>query len=115
MRKLIDAYFENMNIFVPILHRPTLEKGITEGLHLRDEGFGAVVLLVCANGSGLVDDPTDPRLIDAGSQRLPGAKWFLEVERARRSVIATPRLYDLQKCVVCLPLPEPTHMYSACT
>ncbi|KAH9894867.1 fungal-specific transcription factor domain-containing protein [Cubamyces lactineus] len=100
MRTLIDAYFENMNIFVPILHRPTLEKGIAEGLHLRDEGFGAVVLLVCANGSGWMEDPTDPRLLDAGSQRLPGAKWFLQVERARRSVIANPRLYDLQKCVL---------------
>ncbi|KAI0326579.1 hypothetical protein GY45DRAFT_1363816 [Cubamyces sp. BRFM 1775] len=100
MRKLIDAYFENMNTYVPILHRPTLEKGIAEGLHLRDEGFGAVLLLVCANGSGWMADPMDPSLIDAGSQRLPGAKWFLEVERARRSVIASPRLYDLQKCVL---------------
>ncbi|KAI0656643.1 fungal-specific transcription factor domain-containing protein [Cubamyces menziesii] len=97
MHKLVDAYFTNMNVFVPVLHRQILEQGIEEGLHLRDEGFGGVVLLVCANGCGWLKDSDDPRIAEASENRRPGFKWFLQVERSRRSILATPRLYDLQR------------------
>jgi hypothetical protein len=40
-----------------LLHRPTFEKEIAEGLHKRNATFGAVVLVVCAIGSRYSDDP----------------------------------------------------------
>lgn len=42
---------------MPLLHRPTFERAIKEGLHLQDPKFGANVLLVCANGARFCDDP----------------------------------------------------------
>jgi hypothetical protein len=35
MNQLIDLYFIHQNIYLPLLHRPTFERGIAEGLHLR--------------------------------------------------------------------------------
>ena len=51
LNTLVSLYFEIQNTFVPVLHRPTLERGIKEGRHLKDEDFGTIVLLVCALGS----------------------------------------------------------------
>ncbi|CDO74319.1 hypothetical protein BN946_scf184449.g4 [Trametes cinnabarina] len=45
MEKLVEAYFADIHPYVPVLHRQTFERDLTDGLHLRDEGFGAVVLL----------------------------------------------------------------------
>ncbi|KAF9009903.1 hypothetical protein BDQ17DRAFT_1347115 [Cyathus striatus] len=46
MDELVDAYFEHVNLVLPLLHRPTFKRSIEEGLYLRDDGFGGVVLLV---------------------------------------------------------------------
>ena len=51
MDKLIDGYFDNINVYAPLLHKPTLQNKIKDGLHLRDGLFGGIVLLVCANGA----------------------------------------------------------------
>ncbi|KAI0755124.1 fungal-specific transcription factor domain-containing protein [Daedaleopsis nitida] len=96
MERLIDAYFTHHNTFMPLLHRPTLEQGIRDGLHLREQGFGGVLLLVCANGSRWVDDP---RLTTDGHE-TPGWKWFMQVEDTRWSFLERPRLEDLQTCVL---------------
>lgn len=58
LRTLVNTYFEIQNTYVPALHRPTLERGIREGRHRRDDDFGAVVLLVCALGSRWATDRT---------------------------------------------------------
>ncbi|KAI8993823.1 fungal-specific transcription factor domain-containing protein [Trametes punicea] len=97
MERLIDSYFENLHPYLPIIHRQTLEQGINDGLHLQDEGFGSVVLLVCANAAGWLEGPEDPRLSAAGTPSRPGLKWFLQVEKTRRSLFSSTRLYDLQK------------------
>lgn len=54
---LIEYYFKYINIELPLLHRPTLDRDIANGLHRRDTAFGATVLLVCALGSRYSDDP----------------------------------------------------------
>jgi hypothetical protein len=54
---LVGHYFKHVNIELPLLHRPTFERDIAQGLHRRDATFGAVVLLVCAMGSRYSDDP----------------------------------------------------------
>ncbi|RPD52801.1 hypothetical protein L227DRAFT_646228 [Lentinus tigrinus ALCF2SS1-6] len=96
MKELVNAYFTHYNLFVPVLHRPTMEQGIKDGLHFREQGFGAVLLLVCANGSRVVDDPRV--LTDDG--RVAGWKWFEQIETARWSYLETPRLEDLQTCAL---------------
>ncbi|KAI0819293.1 fungal-specific transcription factor domain-containing protein [Trametes gibbosa] len=95
LAKLVDLYFQYMNCYMPLLHRPTFEQGIKDGLHLHDEGFGSTVLLVCANGARFTDDP---RVLLEGydTTQTSGWKWFQQVQMVRKSLLAPPRLYDLQ-------------------
>lgn len=99
MTSLVDLYFERANTFLPLLHRPTFEKGLKNGLHYRSEGFGSTVLLVCALGSR---GSRDPRVIFEGtnSQHSAGWEWFRQVQWIRRSLLAPPKLYDLQIAAV---------------
>ncbi|KAJ7080226.1 hypothetical protein C8R44DRAFT_895445 [Mycena epipterygia] len=69
---LIALYFDHVNLYYPLLHRPTFERSIADGLHTRDGSFGAVVLLVCAIASGFSDDvrvcPPGAELLRVGWQ-----------------------------------------------
>jgi hypothetical protein len=107
MVELVDLYFSHTNLLLPLLHRPTFDKGIKEGYHRQNSGFGATVLLVCATGSRY---STDPRVFlpDANSEHSAGWKWFDQVQIVPKSRLAPPNLYDLQKyCVSVSPtLPE---------
>ncbi|RPD54024.1 hypothetical protein L227DRAFT_512443 [Lentinus tigrinus ALCF2SS1-6] len=96
MEKLIDAFFMHYNMFVPILHRPTFEQKIKDGLHLRDQTFGAIALLVFANGSRVVDDPR----VQTDDGRVAGWKWFEQVEIARWTYMERSRVEDLQTCAL---------------
>ncbi|KAI0644476.1 fungal-specific transcription factor domain-containing protein [Trametes meyenii] len=96
---LVDTYFATFNTYVPLLHRQTFDQAVAEGLHLRDPGFGAIVLLVCANGARWMDS-SDPRLSEYGSESKPGWAWFTQVEKARKSPFANLQLYDLQRCIL---------------
>ena len=84
-----------MNSFLPLLHRPIFEKSLTENLHLRDDGFGAVVLLVAAVGARFSDDL---RVALPGTEAMHSAgwAWFNQVQMVRRSLFSPPSLYDLQ-------------------
>ncbi|KZT67994.1 hypothetical protein DAEQUDRAFT_728533 [Daedalea quercina L-15889] len=100
MNLLIELYFQEVQPFTPLLHRPTFERNIREGLHLEDVGFGSTVLLVCAIGARFTDDPR-VCLQDYPENRLSsGWEWFKQVQMIRQSMLAPPRLYDLQ--VYCL-------------
>lgn len=57
MPQLVDLYFSEMNLIYPLLHRPSFIHSVTAGLHLRDEQFAAILLLVCAIGARHSDDP----------------------------------------------------------
>ena len=96
MKRLIDEYFLHYNLYLPLLHRPTFESDIQKGLHLADEGFGAVVLLVCAIGSRFVDDPA---VLPPGVSHWhwAGWPWFDRVNSNRKLVhFSASRIYDLQ-------------------
>ncbi|KAF9568197.1 hypothetical protein CPC08DRAFT_746400 [Agrocybe pediades] len=95
MRTLIDNYFHQVNIFWPLLHRPTFERQITASLHLRDGMFGAVLLLVCAHGARFSDDP---RTFAEGSTnpRSAGWQWFQQVSPVRKSLYNKTTLLELQ-------------------
>ena len=103
MSRLITAYFKLTHLICPVLHRPTFERLLAEGKHLRDEGFGAVVLLVCALSARVVNDPRvyldDPE--KPGHPHSAGWLWFNQVQLVRNVALSDPTLYDLQAMAVC--------------
>ena len=96
---LVDLYFRNLNDEFPLLHEPMFKEAIASGFHLRDSGFGATVLLVCANGAR---SSSDPRVLKdpSDNHESRGWKWFEEVQMKRKLLLAPARLYDLQVYVV---------------
>ncbi|KAK0490519.1 fungal-specific transcription factor domain-containing protein [Armillaria novae-zelandiae] len=97
LENLVALYFIHINRFWPLFHRPTFERSLAAALHLTDRAFAAIVLMVCAIGARFSDDPR----VRVDRDELPyrhGWKWFIQVHRV--SVLRTPNLYDLQKCVL---------------
>lgn len=92
---LIDKYFTYVNAFLPLLHRQTFESHVSEGLHLRNGGFGGVVSLVCALGSRHTNDPRVllPETQDCGSA---GWAWFDQVQLIRYSCLAPASIHEIQ-------------------
>lgn len=104
MTELISHYFDRYNLGIPVLHRPTFDNHLKNGLHLEDEGFGGVVLLVCAIGSRFSFDKrvlVDRELASDGEEQKTwqsaGWRWFSKVQTSQRAMsMSTPRLFDLQ-------------------
>ncbi|KII84068.1 hypothetical protein PLICRDRAFT_367695 [Plicaturopsis crispa FD-325 SS-3] len=96
---LVDLYFDRLNIYFPLLHRPTFERGVADGQHLLDDGFGATVLLVCALGSRYSSDPRVFLVYNETDLNSAGWKWFNQVQH-RSSIYAPLSVHELQ--VICL-------------
>ncbi|KAJ8494479.1 hypothetical protein ONZ45_g13227 [Pleurotus djamor] len=96
MAILIGHYFDQYNLFYPILHRSSFEKSMKEGLHLTHQAFGGIVLLVCAIGSRHCDDSRV--FLDGVSDTMQsrGWKYFSQVRFVCNTVLYAPTLYDLQ-------------------
>ncbi|KAJ3505766.1 hypothetical protein NLJ89_g7247 [Agrocybe chaxingu] len=92
---LIDLYFEFVNLYLPLLHRPTFEKSVQDGLQHTNQSFASVYLLVCAVGSRFSADPR-VRLDGIESYHSCGWKWFDQVQVVKKSLLSPPSLYDLQ-------------------
>ncbi|KZV68284.1 hypothetical protein PENSPDRAFT_610193 [Peniophora sp. CONT] len=109
MDELIGRYFSDINILMPVLHRPTFEEGMRSSLHLRDRMFGSLVLLVCALGSRFSDDP---RVLVAGDNTWlsAGWKWFTQTRAFDDATLVTPssQLHLLQ--VMCLATLYASHV-----
>jgi hypothetical protein len=99
MNHLVDLYFSRLNIYLPLLHRPTFEMHLRDGLHFRNQAFGSVLLCTCACASRYSDDP---RVLLDGSTawHSSGWKWFSQVQMLRRSLMGPPLLYDVQMYAV---------------
>ncbi|KAJ7158980.1 fungal-specific transcription factor domain-containing protein [Mycena crocata] len=108
---LTDLYFTHANIYIPILHRPTFERAVEAGLHLEDNDFAPIVLLVCAIGSRWSDDPVAMGLATtngnggattSGAPRLAcGWAWFNQVPHRRADLFGQATLHVLQyHCLV---------------
>ncbi|KAJ7495523.1 fungal-specific transcription factor domain-containing protein [Mycena latifolia] len=106
---LIELYFTHVNVYLPLLHRPTFERAVEAGLHLRDDGFAATLLLVCAVASRWSDDPRVVPSFGTESMMPPGAypypgpprlacgwAWFSQVPLVEHHLFAQATLYDLQ-------------------
>lgn len=73
--RLADLYFEVVNSYEPLLHKPTFQRSLDEQLHFRDPEFAMLVLLVCALGARFCDDD---RVFLDGMKEFPesaGAEW----------------------------------------
>ncbi|KAK0204261.1 fungal-specific transcription factor domain-containing protein [Desarmillaria ectypa] len=98
IQSLVAIYFETINPVFPILHRPTFEKHVHEGLQLRDYNFGATLLLVLAVASRYSDDP---RVLARPSSKLSSGWRFFEQVRIFKNAIYDPAsLYELQFAVL---------------
>lgn len=97
---LVDCYFDNFNVMVPILHRPFFVRSIQQGLHEVNQGFGAVVLLVCAIGCRVTDDPRVVRTISPASS-CTGWKFFHQVNSIQKRDYLPHSLYEAQIYPVC--------------
>ncbi|KAJ7169255.1 fungal-specific transcription factor domain-containing protein [Mycena crocata] len=105
MRELVGLYFEHVNVYLPLLHRPTFERSVGMGLHFRDNGFAATLLLVCAVASRW---STDPRVMALGGTQHPSAAnsdlrnlacgwgWFDQVPPGGDHLFGQATLYELQ-------------------
>jgi hypothetical protein len=96
MHNLIDLYFERISLLVPIIHRPTFQRCLKDGLHFRDTKFGSLVLVICALGSHFSDDP---RALAQGqtSPSSNGWEWFNQVPILQETWTERTSLYDLQR------------------
>ncbi|KAF5346392.1 hypothetical protein D9758_012772 [Tetrapyrgos nigripes] len=92
LHRFIDIYFLEREPYFPLLHRPTFEKSIRQGLHYRNPAFGAVVLAVCAHG--------DKVLSTSSIGEIPGGRWINQIRLARFIFHETLELDHLQ--VYCL-------------
>ncbi|KAJ7146454.1 fungal-specific transcription factor domain-containing protein [Mycena epipterygia] len=95
METLIKIYFDQINPLLGILHFPSFHESFSDGLHLRDQNFGAIVLVVCSLASRYSDDPR-VFLDDASSEHSCGWKWFRQVRPLRAPFSPEPSLYQLQ-------------------
>ncbi|EKM58712.1 uncharacterized protein PHACADRAFT_253204 [Phanerochaete carnosa HHB-10118-sp] len=96
MDSLIDHYFADLNVYLPLLHRPTFQSCVESALHYEDEGFASLLLLVCAMGSRF---SYDKRVLSDGTDNWHSAgwRWFMQVVQHRKGInLRLPRLYDIQ-------------------
>ncbi|KAJ6460653.1 fungal-specific transcription factor domain-containing protein, partial [Mycena vitilis] len=91
MAQLIDLYFLHQNMYLPLLHRPSFERNIADGLHLCNDSFAVTVLLVCAIASRWAVDPTV-----TGLDLTCGWEWFDQLAPVGNHLFAQASLYDLQ-------------------
>ncbi|KAJ6522860.1 fungal-specific transcription factor domain-containing protein, partial [Mycena capillaripes] len=89
--QFIELYFTHQNMYIPLLHRPTFERNIAEGLHLRNDGFASTVLLVCAIASRWATDAAI-----TGVDLACGWEWFDQVPPMEDRLFEQATLYDLQ-------------------
>ncbi|KAJ6544036.1 fungal-specific transcription factor domain-containing protein [Mycena capillaripes] len=94
---LVDLYFEEVNPFWPVLHRPIFSCKVADKLHLRDPRFARTLLMVCSLGSR---HSNDPRVLLEGVKKdefhSAGWKWYSQVHAIRKYLICKPDLYELQ-------------------
>ncbi|KAJ7069947.1 hypothetical protein C8F01DRAFT_537904 [Mycena amicta] len=88
MDSLICLYFDNVHSTLPILHRESFERSVSEETHKRDHHFAASLLAVLSYSD-------DPRvLVDGYSTLSSGWKFITQVPILRRGF--EPNIYDVQ-------------------
>lgn len=95
LSSLVELYFTYINPYIPLLHRPTLEKAIADGLHQREVQFAATVLLICAIGVRFSEDPR-VTAVPYDHPKSLGWVWFYQSQEMHQSVLFKPSLHTIQ-------------------
>ncbi|KAJ3710220.1 fungal-specific transcription factor domain-containing protein [Lentinula raphanica] len=113
MTELIELYFTQSNPYLPILYRPSFLQSMSEGVHLRDRYFGALVLAVCALGARFSDDP---RVLEdyTTSKHSSGWKWIHQIPPMKQSFDEPPSLHEVQFYTVYIMFMSSTTTPEAC-
>ena len=105
-RELVELYFIQSNLYLPILHRPTFERYWCEYLHHKNVWFATLCILMFAVAS---------RWYEVGRKELhdwlrgddewkaAGWRWFfigLDVHCVRRSFSCPASLFEIQTLAV---------------
>ncbi|KAF8145425.1 fungal-specific transcription factor domain-containing protein [Mycena galopus ATCC 62051] len=89
---LVEIFFTNVHPTIPILHRPSFERSVAEGLHHTDVTFGGTLLAVLAVASRYSKDPRV--FVDNGAPLSAGWKFANQLWGVRRFFEAT--IYEVQ-------------------
>ncbi|KAJ7586336.1 fungal-specific transcription factor domain-containing protein [Mycena floridula] len=105
LHDLIELYFANMNLIVPLFHRPTFDRLLADNKHLSENQFGMTVLGMCAIAARYSQDPRvredDVSDLEEGDLKL-GWKWFRQVVPIRASFQQVTIIYELQ--LICVSI-----------
>ena len=94
VESLINVYFRTFSLTFPFLHRGLFEQQLQANLHLYDDRFGAVLLLVCAVASRNTDDPRTVAI--PGNRHSAGWNYYKQVDAlVKREGPALPDLVDM--------------------
>ncbi|KAJ7091185.1 fungal-specific transcription factor domain-containing protein [Mycena epipterygia] len=99
---LVNIYFTCVHPTLPLLHRPSFERSVTEGFHLDNYQFGGTLLAVLAVASRYSDDP---RVFVPGTNATLSSGWtfFDQVQVVRKSLFDEPSIYEVQLyCLITL-------------
>ncbi|KAJ7729665.1 fungal-specific transcription factor domain-containing protein, partial [Mycena maculata] len=77
---LLELYFTNIHPIIPVLHRPSFERSVADGLYLTDTKFGATLLAALAVASRYSNDP---RVLIDGNKLSSGWKFVMQVQIVR--------------------------------
>ncbi|KAJ4468790.1 fungal-specific transcription factor domain-containing protein [Lentinula aciculospora] len=99
MIDLFELYFSNFNYLLPILHRPSFLRSVSEGLHNKDRHFGGIVLATCALGALFSNDS---RVYEnqTASERSIGWKWIRQIQPIKQSFSEPPSISEIQLYIV---------------
>ncbi|WVQ76612.1 hypothetical protein IAR50_006285 [Cryptococcus sp. DSM 104548] len=105
---LIGAYFDKVDLHIPLLNRLVFQEQYDARLWRTNEGFARLCMLVFANGARFVQDPRvlwDEQLfkVDPSAKFSAGWKYFRAVLRMGHNIMQLPTLFDIQ-CLVLICL-----------
>ncbi|KAK7044297.1 fungal-trans domain-containing protein [Favolaschia claudopus] len=89
---LLELYFTNVHPTVPLLHRPSFEKSVEDGLHRTNTDFGATLLAVLAVASRYSDDPRV--FVDGDGALSSGWKFADQIQILQK--MFSPSIYEVQ-------------------
>ncbi|KAJ6451945.1 fungal-specific transcription factor domain-containing protein [Mycena sanguinolenta] len=106
---LLQHYFANIHPLCPILHRPSFERALGEGLHLTSAEFGGTLLAVLAIASRYSNDPRV--FVDGNPSLSLSAGWKFASQICIVRKLFEPTIYEVQMyCIMSyysLSLSEP--------
>ncbi|KAJ7801297.1 fungal-specific transcription factor domain-containing protein [Mycena olivaceomarginata] len=96
---LLHIFWANINPTLPILHRPSFERSVAEGLHLTSAEFGGTLLVVLAAASRYSNDPRV--FVDDDRGFSAGWKFANQIRILRK--LFEPTIHEVQMyCVLTL-------------